>query len=100
FIAMMYGLALVSGLIIFLPSLAKDLFALRLGKNLKLMWKDAHNAIGFFSLPFHLVIALTTVVFAFHDQIYDMQDVFIYEGGMMEQWTLPPSAVPVPSLSA
>src|SRR5690606_23210447 len=89
FIAMMYGLALVSGLIILLPSLVKDLFALRPGKNLKLMWKDAHNALGFFSLPFHLVIALTTVVFAFHDQIYDTQDVFIYEGAMMDQWTMP-----------
>src|SRR5690606_38233070 len=99
FIAMMYGLALVSGLIILLPSLAKDLFALRLGKNLKLMWKDAHNAIGFFSLPFHLIIALTTVVFAFHDQIYDTQDVFIYEGRMMDQWRLPPPTVRAPSLA-
>src|SRR5690606_34497218 len=99
FIAMMYGLALVSGLIILLPSLAKDLFAFRLGKNLKLLWKDAHNAIGFFSLPFHLVIALTTVVFAFHDQIYDTQDVFIYEGTMMDQWTLPPPRVTAPSLA-
>ncbi|MDX3893880.1 PepSY-associated TM helix domain-containing protein [Pusillimonas sp.] len=100
FIAMMYGLALVSGLIILLPSLVKDVFALRLGKNLKLMWKDAHNAVGFFSLPFHLVIALTTVVFAFHDQIYDTQDVFIYEGAMMDQWTLPPPRVAAPSLAA
>lgn len=100
FIAMMYGLALVSGLVILLPSLVKDLFALRPGKNLKLMWKDAHNAIGFFSLPFHLVIALTTVVFAFHDQIYDTQDVFVYEGGMMDQWTLPPPAVKAPGAAA
>lgn len=100
FIAMMYGLALVSGLIILLPSLVKDLFALRPGKNLKLMWKDAHNALGFFSLPFHLVIALTTVVFAFHDQIYDTQDVFIYEGAMMDQWTMPAPRVQVPSLAA
>lgn len=99
-IAMMYGLALVSGLIILLPTLVKDLFALRVGKNLKLMWKDAHNAIGFFSLPFHLVIALTTVVFAFHDQIYDMQDVLIFKGKMQEQWTLPAPRVAPPSLAA
>jgi len=99
-IAMLYGLALVSGLIILLPTLVKDLFALRLGKNLKLMWKDAHNAIGLFSLPFHIVIALTTVVFAFHDQIYDTQDVLIYEGRMMEQWTMPAPPVTAPSLAA
>lgn len=99
-IAMMYGLALVSGVIILLPTLVKDLFALRLGKNLKLMWKDAHNALGFFSLPFHLVIALTTVVFAFHDPIYDTQDKLIFDGGMMEQWRLPAPAVVAPSLAA
>jgi uncharacterized iron-regulated membrane protein len=99
-IAMLYGLALVSGLIILLPTLVKDMFALRLGKNLKLMWKDAHNAIGLFSLPFHIVIALTTVVFAFHDQIYDIQEALIYEGRMIEQWTMPAPPIAAPSLAA
>lgn len=97
-IAMMYGLALISGLILLLPTLVKDVFAFRLGKNLKLLWKDAHNALGFFSLPFHLVIALTTVVFAFHDQIYDTQNVFIYEGALMDQWRLPAPKPETPSL--
>jgi len=73
-IALLYAVALVSGVICLLPSLIKDLFALRLGKNLKRMWLDVHNVLGLFSLPFHIVMALTSVVFAFHDQFYDAQD--------------------------
>lgn len=74
-ISLLYAVALVSGVICLLPSLIKDLFALRFGKNLKRMWLDLHNVLGLFSLPFHIVMALTAVTFAFHDQIYDAQGV-------------------------
>ncbi|MBV1777190.1 PepSY domain-containing protein [Burkholderiaceae bacterium DAT-1] len=73
-IAMLYALALISGVIVLLPTLIKDCFALRMGKNLKRMWLDAHNVVGLFSLPFHLVMAITAAVFAFHDVIYAAQD--------------------------
>jgi uncharacterized iron-regulated membrane protein len=72
-IALLYAVAIVSGIICLLPSLIKDLFALRFGKNLKRMWLDLHNVLGLFSLPFHIIMALTAVVFAFHDQFYDAQ---------------------------
>lgn len=72
-IALLYAVAIVSGVICLLPSLVKDLFALRFGRNLKRMWLDLHNVLGLFSLPFHVVMALTSVVFAFHDQFYDAQ---------------------------
>ena len=72
-ISLLYAVALVSGVIILLPSLVKDLFALRIGKNVKRMWLDVHNVLGLFSLPFHVIMALTAVVFAFHDQFYDAQ---------------------------
>lgn len=72
-IALLYAIAIVSGVICLLPSLTKDLFALRFGKNLKRMWLDLHNVLGLFSLPFHIVMALTAVVFAFHDQFYFAQ---------------------------
>jgi uncharacterized iron-regulated membrane protein len=58
-VSLLYGIALVSGLVIHLPRLAKDLFALRPGRNLKRFWQDAHNAIGVLSLPFHAVFAVT-----------------------------------------
>ncbi|MDH4393090.1 MAG: PepSY-associated TM helix domain-containing protein [Aquabacterium sp.] len=78
--ASLYALALISGLVILLPSLAKDLFALRIGKNLKRMWLDAHNVVGVVSLPFHIIMALTAVVFAYHEPIYDVQDRTIHAG--------------------
>lgn len=58
-VSMVYAVALISGLIVLLPSLVKDLFLIRVGRNLKRMWLDAHNVIGVTSLPFHLIIALT-----------------------------------------
>ncbi|WP_231759255.1 PepSY-associated TM helix domain-containing protein [Microbulbifer elongatus] len=67
----LYFLALVSGLILLLPTLVKDFFAVRRGKNKKRFWLDAHNVVGITSLPFHVVISLTVIVFAFHDQFYD-----------------------------
>lgn len=79
-VAAVYVVAIISGLIIVLPSLAKDLFALRVGANLKRMWLDAHNVVGVLSLPFHIVIALTAVVFGLHDIFYGALDRVVYDG--------------------
>src|SRR5690606_34007502 len=62
------------------PSLVSDLFAMRVGKNVKRMWLDLHNVLGILSLPFHLIMALTAVVFAFHDQFYGLQGVTFARG--------------------
>ncbi len=93
-VALLYALALVSGVIILLPTLAKDFFALRIGRNIKRLWLDVHNALGFVSLPFHLVMALTCVVFAFHDPFYDLQGKVVYPGGI--QWGEEEHAPPPP----
>lgn len=79
-VAMLYALALISGVIVLLPTLVKDFFALRVGKNRKRMWMDAHNVVGIASLPFHLVMAITALVFAFHNGIYFIQDKVFYDG--------------------
>ncbi len=78
----LYVVALVSGVIVLLPSLVKDFFALRVGRNIKRMWLDVHNVLGILSLPFHVVIALSAVVFGLHDQFYDALDHLVYEGRM------------------
>lgn len=77
-VSVLYVLALFSGLILLLPTLVKDFFAIRRGKNTKRFWLDAHNVIGITSLPFHIVIALTAIVFAFHDQFYDSLEKVVY----------------------
>jgi len=77
-VALLYGVALVSGVIILLPTLVKDLFALRLGKKIKRLWLDVHNLLGVFSLPFHIVMAFTSLTFAYHDYFYGSQMASIY----------------------
>lgn len=91
-----YFVALVSGLMVLLPSLIKDLFAVRVGKNLKRMWLDAHNVVGLFSLPFHVVIALTSVAFGLHDEIYGALDKAVYGGELRQEFVRenPYAAVP------
>lgn len=79
-VSTIYAVALISGLVVLLPSLVKDFFALRVGRNLKRMWLDAHNVVGITGLPFHLVIAMTSLVFCLHDPIYALQDRLIYDG--------------------
>lgn len=79
-VAMLYAVALFSGMIVLLPSLVKDFFAFRVSKNIKRMWLDAHNVVGIVSLPFHVVMALTALVFAYHDGFYLIQDTLVHDG--------------------
>ncbi|MEM6709384.1 MAG: PepSY-associated TM helix domain-containing protein [Pseudomonadota bacterium] len=37
----------------------KELFTLRVGRSKRLQWKDAHNALGAWALPFHAMIAFS-----------------------------------------
>ncbi|MCF2909401.1 PepSY domain-containing protein [Pseudoalteromonas sp. DL2-H2.2] len=66
----LYFLALVSGVIFLLPTLVKRFMAVRDQGERKRFWLDGHNLLGIASLPFHIVIALTVCVFAFHDLLY------------------------------
>ncbi|WP_319380873.1 PepSY-associated TM helix domain-containing protein [Thiomicrorhabdus sp.] len=81
-VALLYAVALVSGLIIFLPNMMKNFFALRQNKGPRRKWLDAHNVVGIFSLPFHLVIVFTSVVFAYHDGLYGIQNQLIHDGNL------------------
>ncbi|MZR62819.1 PepSY domain-containing protein [Alcanivorax sp. DP30] len=58
-VAVLYGVALFSGLLIHWPKLGKELLALRHQGNLRRYWKNLHNLIGVISLPFHLIMAVT-----------------------------------------
>lgn len=58
-VAVLYGVALFSGLVIHWPKLGKELLALRHQGNLRRYWKNLHNLVGVISLPFHLIMAVT-----------------------------------------
>ena len=84
-VALAYFLALVSGVVAFLPALKKMLFAVRLDTGARKVWLDLHNLLGFFSLPFHCVIALTATVFAFHEPVFMVQGKLFHSGAGMGQ---------------
>jgi len=81
-VSLVYAVALISGVVVLLPSLLKDLFVLRIGRNVKRMWLDLHNLLGVASLPFHIVMALSAAVFCLHDWLYAAQDLLIYPQGL------------------
>lgn len=58
----LYGLALLSGVVIYAPVFLKDLFALRISGSAKRLWQDAHNVVGILSLPFHIIFAWSGAV--------------------------------------
>jgi uncharacterized iron-regulated membrane protein len=64
FICVLYGLALVSGVIIFLPNFLRDLFIVRKTRNLKRFWLDTHNVVGILSLPWHILFAWSSALLA------------------------------------
>lgn len=79
-VSLLYGVALIAGVIVLLPSLAKDFLALRIGENLKRMWLDAHNVVGITALPFHLVMAVTATAWGFGGPLWLAQESVIYGG--------------------
>jgi uncharacterized iron-regulated membrane protein len=83
FVSLLYGVALVSGLVIHLPRLTKDFFALRAGRNLKRFWQDAHNVVGVLSLPFHIMFAITGAVLCLLFVLMMALDPLIYGGKLM-----------------
>jgi uncharacterized iron-regulated membrane protein len=82
-VSLLYGIALVSGFVIHLPRLVKDLFALRPGRNLKRFWQDAHNVIGVLSLPFHIVFAVTGALLCLMFVLMLALNPLIYDGKLM-----------------
>jgi len=58
-VAVLYGVALFSGLVIHWPKLGREWLALRHQGNLRRYWKNLHNVIGVISFPFHLIMAIT-----------------------------------------
>ncbi|MDO9413611.1 MAG: PepSY-associated TM helix domain-containing protein [Pseudolabrys sp.] len=98
-VSLLYGVALIAGVIILLPSLVKDLFALRVGKNLKRMWLDAHNVVGVAALPFHIAMALTATALSLSGPLWSAQEKVIFGGkqAILDNLDNEPFRVPKPT---
>ncbi len=79
-ISLLYGVALIAGVITLLPSLVKDFLELRVGTNLKRMWLDAHNVVGITALPFHIAIAITATALSLSGPLWSAQESVIFGG--------------------
>jgi uncharacterized iron-regulated membrane protein len=93
-VSLMFGVALISGMVIHWPRLARDLFALRPGANLKMFWQDAHNAVGVLALPFHAVIALTGSVLCLGLVAAMLFNTIAFDGKLMREIMAMRSATP------
>lgn len=83
-VCILYGLALVSGVVIYAPGFFKDLFALRLGRNIKRLWQDAHNVVGMLSLPFHVIFAWSGAVLTIGILLLAPFQSLVYDGKLMQ----------------
>ncbi|WP_256078063.1 PepSY domain-containing protein [Massilia sp. YIM B04103] len=83
-VCVLYGLALASGVVIYAPGFLKDLFALRIGKNLKRMWQDAHNAVGILSLPFHLMYAWSSAILCLGILLMAPFQYLVFDGKLLD----------------
>lgn len=93
-VSVIYGLALLTGLLIHLPNLVRELFALRPGHNLKRLWQDAHNVIGILSLPFHIIFAITGALLCLTSVALLAFNTLAFDGKLMPAFERMTSAMP------
>ncbi|MEJ1961099.1 MAG: PepSY-associated TM helix domain-containing protein [Gammaproteobacteria bacterium] len=84
FVCILYGVALVTGVIMYAPSFLSDLFALRIGGNLKRLWQDAHNVIGVLSLPFHVIFAWSGAVLCIGTLLLAPFQFLVFDGKLLK----------------
>jgi uncharacterized iron-regulated membrane protein len=78
-ISLLYGLALVTGIVIHLPKLTKDFWLLRQQQGARRHWLDLHNLIGVISLPFHLIFAWTGAIWGLSALLYGLFNSAIFD---------------------
>ena len=83
-VSVLYGLALVSGVVLYAPVFFKDLFALRIGANLKRLWQDAHNVVGMLSLPFHVIFAWSGAVLCLGVLLLAPFQFLVFDGKLLQ----------------
>jgi len=84
FVCILYGVALVTGVIMYAPSFLSDLFALRIGSSLKRLWQDAHNVIGVLSLPFHVIFAWSGAVLCIGTLLLAPFQFMVFDGKLLK----------------
>lgn len=69
-ICLLYGLALLSGVVLIFPGIWRNLMNIRPHGHIRRFWLDLHSLLGLCNFPFHLIIALTSALFALYPLLY------------------------------
>jgi len=89
-------LSIVSGVILHRKILA-NLFVFRVHRSTQLKWSDAHNVIGTWGLPFHIMIAFTGALLGLSTLLLSVLALFNFQGDVQAARQLlagtPPRAV-------
>lgn len=83
-VCILYGLALVSGVVIYTPVIVKDLLALRWQQGVKTRWLDLHNLFGLTSLPFHIIFAWSGAVLTIGFVLLAPFQFTVYDGKLLD----------------
>lgn len=78
-ISLLYGLALITGIVLHLPRLTKDFWSLRDKQGERRHWLDLHNLIGVISLPFHLIFAWTGAIWGLSALLYGLFNIAVFD---------------------
>ncbi|MEM1404735.1 MAG: PepSY-associated TM helix domain-containing protein [Pseudomonadota bacterium] len=83
-VALIYALAMATGLLIFIPGFFRDLLIIRPPKNLKRFWLDTHNVVGVISLPWHFMYAWSSVILAIGIFLLAPFQFLVFDGNLLE----------------
>lgn len=84
-VCVLYGLALVSGVLIYLPVLARDILAMRWQQGSKTRWLDLHNLLGLTSLPFHLMFAWSGAILTIGFVLLAPFQFMVFDGKLLDK---------------
>ncbi|QDO92573.1 PepSY domain-containing protein [Formosa sediminum] len=79
-LSLFFLVALITGVIVHWKKLIENFFTFRLKNSIKLLWTDAHTALGVIGLPFQFIFAVTGSFFGLASLFIILNTLVIYEG--------------------
>ncbi|ALJ05801.1 hypothetical protein APS56_11985 [Pseudalgibacter alginicilyticus] len=80
FVSLFFLVAIVTGVIVHWKKIVDNFFTFRLKNSLKLLWTDAHTALGVIGLPFQFIFAVTGAFFGLASLFILLNTLVVYGG--------------------
>ena len=98
-VSVLYGAALIGGLVIHWSRLKKEFFALKHQGNLRRYWKNLHNLVGVISYPFHVIFAWTGAAMGCLAIVMVVMGALVFGPGLQPAFSKATEAWPAPEAS-